>query len=151
MLTNIFNHAKAHIKGGRTYPKINGFVSFRETKSGVLVTAKITGLPQSKNSCTGRFFGFHIHEGTSCSGNATDEFANAKSHLNTNKCPHPFHVGDLPPLIENNGYAYMRVLTNKFKIKDIIGKVIIIHDMPDDFTTQPSGNSGTKIACGKIE
>ena len=26
-----------------------------------------------------------------------------------------------------------------------------IHDMPDDFTTQPSGNSGTKIACGKIE
>ena len=40
---------------------------------------------------------------------------------------------------------------NKFKIKDILGRVIIIHDMPDDFTTQPSGNSGTKIACGKIE
>lgn len=32
-----------------------------------------------------------------------------------------------------------------------IEKVIIIHDYPDDFTTQPSGNSGTKIACGKIE
>lgn len=44
----------------------------------------------------------------------------------------------------------MNVLVNKFKIKDIIGKVLIIHDMPDDFTTQPSGNSGTKIACGKI-
>ena len=53
-------------------------------------------------------------------------------------CPHPFHIGDLPPLIENNGYAYMRVLINKFKIKDIIGKVVIIHDMPDDFTSQPS-------------
>ena len=37
------------------------------------------------------------------------------------------------------------------KVKDIIGKVIIIHDMPDDFTTQPSGNSGTKIACGEIK
>ena len=45
----------------------------------------------------------------------------------------------------------MSVLINKFKIKDIIGKVIIIHDSPDDFTTQPSGNSETKIACGKIE
>ena len=45
----------------------------------------------------------------------------------------------------------MTVLINKFKIKDIIGKVVIIHDSPDDFTTQPSGNSGKKIACGKIE
>ena len=45
----------------------------------------------------------------------------------------------------------MSVLVNKFKLKDIIGKVVIIHDMPDDFTTQPSGNSGFKIACGKIE
>ena len=45
----------------------------------------------------------------------------------------------------------MTVLINKFKIKDILGKVVIIHDSPDDFTTQPSGNSGTKIACGKIE
>ena len=45
----------------------------------------------------------------------------------------------------------MSVLINKFKIKDILGKVIIIHDSPDEFITQPSGNSGTKIACGKIE
>lgn len=89
--------------------------------------------------------------GTSCTGNSEDEFANAKTHYNPTKCPHPYHVGDLPPLIENKGYCYMCVLINKFKIKDIIGKVIIIHDMPDDFTTQPSGNSGTKIACGKIE
>ena len=44
----------------------------------------------------------------------------------------------------------MSVLINKFKIRDILGKVIIIHDMPDDFTSQPSGNSGKKIACGKI-
>lgn len=151
MLSDIFYDAKAHIKGGKKYPKINGTVTFKETKDGVLVNAKINGLPQSKDSCTSRFFGFHIHEGTSCTGNLTDEFANAKSHLNPTNCPHPFHIGDLPPLIENNGYAYMSVLINKFSIKDIIGKVIIIHDSPDDFTTQPSGNSGTKIACGKIE
>ena len=146
-----FYDAKAHIKGGKNYPNIDGTVTFKETKKGVLVTAKINGLPQSKTNCTGRFFGLHIHDGTSCTGNATDEFANAKSHLNPTKCPHPFHMGDLPPLIENNGQAYMSILINRFKIKDIIGKVVIIHDMPDDFTTQPSGNSGTKIACGKIE
>lgn len=151
MFSNIFHTAKAHIKGGKQYPNIDGIVTFKETTDGVLLTAKINGLPQSKNDCKGRFFGFHIHEGSSCTGNLTDEFANAKSHLNPTNCPHPFHFGDLPPLIENDGYAYMSVLINKFKIKDIIGKVIIIHDSPDDFTTQPSGNSGTKIACGKIE
>lgn len=151
MFTNIFNIAKANIKGGNKYPKITGTVTFKETKSGVLVTAKIKNLPQSDNNCKGRFFGFHIHEGTSCTGNSTDNFANAKMHLNTTNCQHPFHIGDLPPLIENNGYAYMTVLINKFKLKDILGKVVIIHDSPDDFTTQPSGNSGLKIACGKIE
>ena len=150
MFTNIFNNAKAIIKGGKKYPKINGIVTFKETKNGVIMTAKINNLPQSNDKCKGRFFGFHIHEGSSCTGNVNDEFANAKSHLNPNDCPHPFHIGDLPPLIENNGYAYMSVLLSKFKVKDIIGKVIIIHDSPDDFTTQPSGNSGTKIACGKI-
>lgn len=132
------NYAKAIIKGGKKYPDINGIVSFREVMNGTLVTTKINNLPQSKNTCTGRFFGFHIHEGSSCSGLPKDEFANAKSHLNLTNCPHPFHIGDLPPLIENNGYAYMSVLINKFKIKDIVGRVVIIHDMPDDFTSQPS-------------
>lgn len=93
---------------------------------------------------------FIYTNGTSCTGNLDDEFADAKTHYNPTNCPHPYHAGDLPPLIENNGYSYMSVLINKFKIEDIIGKVIIIHDMPDDFKTQPSGNSGTKIACGKI-
>lgn len=151
MLSNIFYDAKAIIKGGKKYPKINGTVYFNETKNGIIITAKINNLPQSKNKCTGRFFGFHIHEGTSCTGNSEDEFADSKTHLNPTNCPHPFHIGDLPPLIENNGFSYMTVLIDKFKIKDILGKAVIIHDMPDDFTTQPSGNSGTKIACGIIK
>ena len=132
------------LKVGKIFPAIDGLVTFKEVSNGVMVTAKISALPQSDTSCLGRFFGFHIHEGTSCTGNVTDEFANAKSHLNSTNCPHPFHIGDLPPLIENDGYAYMSVLINKFKIQDIIGKVVIIHDMPDDFNSQPSGNSGTK-------
>lgn len=151
MLPYIFSNAKAIIKGGRKYPKIDGIVYFKETKDGVLLTAKIKGLPTSKGNCSGKFFGFHIHDGVSCTGTKQDEFANVGSHYNPNQCPHPYHSGDLPPLLENDGYAYMSVLTNKFKIKDIIGKTIIIHDSPDDFTTQPSGNSGTKIACGVIK
>ena len=50
-------------------------------------------------------------------------------------------LGDLPPLFENNGYAYLSFLTNRFKVNDIIGKAIIIHSNPDDFTTDPSENS----------
>lgn len=88
--------------------------------------------------------------GNSCTGNTEDEFANAKAHFNPESCQHPFHIGDLPPLIESDGYAYMSFLISKLKISELIGKVVIIHNMPDDFTTQPSGNSGTKIACGKI-
>lgn len=150
MLSPIFYNAKAHIKGNSNYPNINGFVYFNKTKMGVLLTADIWGLPLSTSKCSSRFFGFHIHEGTSCTGTLQDEFSDAKDHYNPNNCIHPFHLGDLPPLIENNGHAYMNVLLNKFNINDIIGKVIIIHNMPDDFKTQPSGNSGNKIACGKI-
>ncbi len=151
MYEPVFYTAKAKIIGGKLYQNINGEIFFKETKLGILVTIKVNNLPISKDKCTGNFFGLHIHEGTSCSGTEKDEFANAKSHYNPNNCKHPFHFGDLPPLLENNGFAYMSVLVNKFKISEIIGKVIIIHDMPDNFTSQPSGNSGTKIACGKIK
>ena len=145
-----FYDAKAEIRGGRDYPNIKGVVFFKEYPNHVLVTARIEGLPQSTNKCTGRFFGFHIHEGKFCSGNMDDEFANVGGHFNPTNCPHPFHVGDLPPLIESDGIAYMSVFIGKFRVNDIIGRTVIIHDMPDDFTTQPSGNSGVKIACGVI-
>ncbi len=150
MIFSKTNTAHADIKGSKQYPTIKGQVSFKETKIGVLLTAKIYGLPTSKK-CNGRFFGFHIHEGASCTGNKEDEFSNVGMHYNPTNCPHPLHIGDLPPLLENNGYSYMSVLINKFKIKDILGKTIIIHDKPDDFVSQPSGNSGTKIACGVIK
>ena len=46
-----FNRAKAYIKGGKKFPQINGIVTFKETSDGVLLTAKINGLPQSKDHC----------------------------------------------------------------------------------------------------
>lgn len=149
MVLNLTN-AKAIIKGGKKYPNIQGIVTFKETKQGVIVTAKINNLPHNNIKCNNKIFGFHIHKGTSCTGNAEDEFANVLTHYNPQNCKHPHHAGDLPPLFENDGYAYLSFLTNRFKVKDIIGKAIIIHEQPDDFTTDPSGNSGQKIACGII-
>ena len=147
---NIRNRAMAVINGSAEFPDINGTVTFVQKKNGVLVTASINGLPEGGNECSDKIFGFHVHEGKSCTGNEQDPFADAKAHYNPNGCLHPFHAGDLPPLFENNGYAYLSVLTNRFSLPEIIGRAVIIHDMPDNFTTQPSGDSGMKIACGII-
>ncbi len=143
--------AEAALKGSGKYPKLMGNVTFYRTTYGVLVCASISGLPKNREDpCKRGVFGFHIHEGTACAGNETDPFADAKSHYNPTECPHPAHAGDLPPLFENNGYAYNVFLTNRFTVEDVIGRAVIIHSMPDDFTTQPAGNSGEKIGCGII-
>jgi len=44
----------------------------------------------------------------------------------------------------------MCFFTNKFNVRDIIGKAVIIHENPDDYRTQPAGNSGKRIVCGVI-
>jgi Cu-Zn family superoxide dismutase len=142
--------AIAHIKGSREYPTLHGTVTFKQTRKGVLVIAEIYGLPDNNEYNTG-VFAFHIHSGMSCSGTKEDPFANAGTHYNPQGYPHPYHAGDLPPLFSNNGYAYMSVITNRFNLKDIIGRVVIIHRNIDDFSTQPAGNAGAKIACGKIK
>lgn len=155
MENNMFNYigkeAAAKVKGNKNNSNIEGNVLFKQKGNGVLVTAEIRGLPYSDGKCTDRIFALHIHDGTSCTGNSEDLFANVGSHYNPDGCKHPMHAGDLPPLFCNRGYAYLSTYTERFKIKDILGKVIIIHDEPDDFTTQPSGNSGEKIACGVIK
>ena len=141
--------AAAIIKGSGLYPGLHGNVTFRATPKGVLVTAEVYGLPHTKEQEFG-IFAFHIHQGASCTGNGEDPFADTGGHFNPNGLLHPNHAGDLPPLFGNRGYAYMTVLTDRFKISEIIGRTVIIHSQPDDFTTQPSGNAGAKIACGRI-
>ena len=137
--------AEAIISGNKDYRNIGGKVVFMQKKDGVLVTADIYGLPGDG------FYGFHIHEGRSCSGNMADSFADTGCHYNPGGALHPDHAGDLPPLISSNGRAYLSFLTGRIKLADIIGRTIVIHSKPDDFTSQPAGNSGEKIACGKIK
>ena len=143
--------AAAAIEGSEQYPAVSGTVRFYQTGKGVIVWAEINGLPHSGLSCQGRFLGFHIHKGAGCTGNMDDPFAEAMSHYNPGSCEHPYHAGDLPPLLGNNGFAFSLFLTNRFSINEVIGRTVIIHDHPDDFTTQPSGDSGTKIACGVVQ
>lgn len=142
--------AAAAIAGSESFPDISGVVRFYQTNRGVIVRAEISGLPSGSLPCGERVFGFHIHAGTSCGGHMDGPFADAMSHYDQNGCEHPSHAGDLPPLFGNGGFALSLFLTNRFSVEEITGKTVIIHEHPDDFTTQPSGNSGTKIACGVI-
>lgn len=149
-ILNTVPQAIAWVTGSPDFPDISGRVRFYPTNRGILICAEISGLPYLPEACDSRVFGFHIHAGVACEGNHSDAFSEAGTHYNPDSCEHPHHAGDLPPLFGNNGYALSVFLTDRFTISEIIGKTVIIHDSPDDFTTQPSGNSGTKIACGII-
>lgn len=140
--------AVAHVAGGSSVPEIRGTVSFFPSGSGTLVVADLTGLPRGSQPCGNSVFGFHIHEGQSCAG---PDFAGTGGHFNPNGCDHPYHAGDLPPLFECDGRAYLSVLTGRFRVPDVIGRTVVVHRHPDDFHTQPSGASGEKIACGIIQ
>lgn len=142
--------ARANLRGSTRYPGISGTVLFYPSGPGVLVAAQVAGLPTQTGQCRSGVFGFHIHEGGSCTGTAADPFASTGMHFSPVKCPHPHHAGDLPPLFENRGRAFLVVFTDRFTIPQIIGRTVVIHSQPDDFTTQPAGNSGVKIACGPI-
>lgn len=143
-------YATARIKGSYDYPRTTGIALFYRVQAVVLVSVQINGLPVSDDICTQPIFALHIHSGNSCTGSATDPFADAMTHYNPDDCPHPYHAGDLPPIFGVNGFGFSAFLTNRFSPEEIIGKTIIIHSSPDDFTTQPSGNSGVKIGCGVI-
>lgn len=142
--------AAANIVGSEKYDNLRGRVAFYDIGHAILVTTSIFGIPYRNGYCQHPVLGFHIHEGTSCTGNSEDPFADAKGHYNPENCPHPMHAGDLPPIFVNEGIAWGAVITTRFTIKEITGRTVIVHSMPDDFHTQPSGDSGEKIACGVI-
>lgn len=135
--------AVACLHGGREYPKLWGTVRFWERCDGVLVEAEVWGLPRTETG----FFALHIHEGGDCAG---DGFPDTRGHFDPGRTEHPNHAGDLPPLLEVYGKAYMMVLTGRFRLEEVIGRTVILHGEPDDFHTQPAGNAGMKIACGVI-
>ena len=136
--------AVARIGGGEQAPCLKGSVKFYQLPGGVLVEAELTGLPSQPSS---GFFAFHIHE----KGDCWDQgFPNTGGHYDPSGRPHPFHTGDLPPLLSCGGRAYLAVITGRFCVKDVIGRAVVIHAGPDDLHSQPAGNAGAKIGCGVI-
>lgn len=122
---------------------LQGTVKFYPIPGGSLVMAEIVGLPKNETG----FYGFHIHEGRSCGGTA---FSETKNHFSAAAAPHPRHTGDLPPLLSDNGRAFLAVKTCRFSPCDIIGRTVVIHSGAADFHSQPGGNAGEKIACGIV-
>lgn len=138
--------AQADMIGDGADPQLRGTVQFYQTPQGVLVLAEVSGLPDMGSN----IFAFHLHSGNSCASSMDDPFSAAQGHYNPDNRPHPAHAGDMPPLFSNGGYALQAFLTDRFTVQEIIGRTVIIHDGVDDFTSQPAGNSGTRIACGVV-
>ena len=140
--------AIAALSGSEAHPRISGTVQFYETGSGVLVLTSIRGLPAGP--CDSPVFGLHIHEGGACTGTQSEAFSDALGHFNPAGCPHPYHAGDLPPVFSAAGQALGLALTDRFSVDQVLGRTVILHEKPDDFTTQPAGNAGKRMACGVI-
>ncbi len=138
--------AEAYLMGSPEYPGIRGKVSFIQLSDGVLVNARVHNLPEG-----GGFLAFHIHSGGRCAGTVDDPFKDALSHYSPSAQLHPNHSGDMPPLLVNGTNAYLSFVTGRFTVKEVVGKTVIVHGSPDDFKSQPSGDSGKKIACGVIK
>lgn len=140
--------ACADIHGNETYPCLNGKAHFHRTcYGGTLVEVEVFHLPEMSQPPESAFYGMHIHE----MGDCVPPFDQTGNHYNPTDMPHPMHAGDMPALLGNHGYAYSIFYTERFRVEDIIGHSIVIHAHPDDYMTQPSGNSGDKIGCGVIQ
>lgn len=140
--------AIAQMKGNSAYPDLRGIVEFYQIPlRGVLVAAEITGLPTNIPEEQRGFFAMHIHE----VGDCTLPFDKVGTHYNPTDQPHPYHAGDLMPLLNNRGYAWSAFYDERFTIEEIIGRAVIIHLHRDDFTSQPSGDAGEMIGCGEIK
>jgi Cu-Zn family superoxide dismutase len=101
----------------------------------------------------------HIHEVGDCSA---EDGTSAGGHWNPLTMDHgkwneaPFHLGDLGNVeADEYGNGSLTLTTSMWTISsgaldDVVGKSIIVHESEDDFTTQPTGGAGGRIACGVI-
>lgn len=126
-------------------------VTFQQMKAEVLVTVEAKGL-------TPGLHGFHIHEKGDCSA---PDATSAGGHFNPTGQPHgdphtaTHHAGDIPMLeADAQGNARLETRLDGLSIgsgpNDIVGRAVVIHAAPDDYRSQPAGNSGARVACGVI-
>jgi Cu-Zn family superoxide dismutase len=121
--------------------------------SSVTLRGSVQGLPPNGE------FGFHIHEKGDCSA---PDASSAGEHFNPANAQHgdpagsTHHAGDMMNVKSDaQGVAQLHthaegVTLGTGQPNDVMGRAVILHAKPDDYTTQPSGNSGARIACGVI-
>jgi Cu-Zn family superoxide dismutase len=128
-----------------------GRVDFVQKGDKLIVTARVSGLAPGQH-------GFHIHDKGDCS---SGDGMSAGGHFNPADMPHGapssprHHGGDMPMLAADAyGNATLTAELNGITIgggsTNIVGRSVIVHKDPDDYTTQPTGNSGARVACGVI-
>jgi Cu-Zn family superoxide dismutase len=132
---------------------VRGLVTFADAEDGVLVVAEVSGLAEGMH-------GFHIHETGDCSA---PDATSAGGHYNPTGAPHGApdapsderHVGDLGNLEAGaDGRARYERIDSVLPLSgpnSIIGKAVIVHAGQDDYTSQPTGDAGSRLACGVIE
>ena len=132
---------------------VTGSVALASSPQGVHITGAIQGLKPNAE------FGFHVHEKGDCSA---PDGSSAGGHFNPAQAQHgnpasgPHHAGDMVNIRSNaEGVAEVDTTATGTTLHgdpntDVMGKAIVVHESPDDYTTQPSGNSGKRVACGVI-
>ena len=130
---------------------VQGRMHFSKQPDGsVRVSGSVQGLPANS------VHGFHLHEKGDCSA---PDGSSAGGHFNPMLTAHGAHgaghAGDLPSLrADGSGVARFdfssRSITVGHGRTDVIGQAVIVHQNADDFTTQPTGNAGGRLACGVV-
>lgn len=134
---------------------VSGTTSFVLQGDKLLIDARIKGL-------TPGMHGFHIHEKGDCSapdGTSAGGHFNPTAMGHGNPADEKHHAGDLGNLTADaNGNAVFNVTVplhglsmGKSGTNSIVERGLIVHGDPDDFKTQPTGNSGKRVACGVIK
>lgn len=136
-----------------TGSSVAGTLTVMPMGTGIHLTGNIAGL------ASGSTHAFHIHEKGDCSA---ADFSSAGGHFNPTAQPHgraaqgAHHLGDNDNLVADaNGVArvdahFEGVVIGGGALNDVLGKAVIVHAGADDYTTQPTGNAGGRIACGVI-
>jgi len=146
--------ATATLQGAPADTDFKGTVTFTPQGNGVKVTAHLEGVD------TDGLHGFHVHENGSCvHGEGEKHFTSAGGHFNPDKAEHacpptePRHAGDLGNIQVTNGKGDLEFTTNLLSLtgpNTVVGKAIILHAKADDCKTQPTGDSGDRLACGVV-
>lgn len=130
----------------------SGTVRFVQSGDQVIVSGEVRGLKP------GAVHGFHVHEKGDCSsgdGNSAGGHFNPEGKAHGQHGQGAHHAGDLASLrADANGVAAINFESKSIRVgggaTDVVGRGLIVHRDPDDFTTQPTGNSGPRLACAVI-